>query len=62
MNILFRRKKTINIDPLRRCYDGCHKKTAVVWLDPEKINARLSFWRGLNFMRFVNVAVLPKLN
>ena len=30
----------VNIDPLGRCYDGCHAKSEFVWTDWEK----LEYW------------------
>jgi hypothetical protein len=47
----------VNTDPLRRCYNGCHAETELVWSDwlclefgvaEEKVEERLRFWRELN--------------
>lgn len=58
--IFSRRQVLVNTDPQRRCYNGCHFKSELVWTpwvvlesmcylksgaDPE---ARLKFWRELN--------------
>lgn len=54
-----RRLIEVNTDPQRRCYNGCHFSSAQVWTpwatlerwpgtSPERIEARLEFWRGLN--------------
>lgn len=58
--ILTRHRVLVNTDPQRRCYDGCHFSSELVWTrwvvlermrflkpgaDPE---ARLQFWRDLN--------------
>lgn len=56
MIIMRRRQVLVNTDPERRCYDGCHARSELVWEDwedleevsPEKVDARLKFWRGLN--------------
>lgn len=55
--IMKRNRMLINTDPQRRCYDGCHFSSELVWGDwellqsniPEdKIESRLKFWRELN--------------
>jgi hypothetical protein len=46
----------VNTDPQRRCYNGVHAKSELVWtawadLDdasPDRVEARLTFWRELN--------------
>lgn len=47
----------INTDPQRRCYNGCHAKSELVWeeweiftrnLTAEKGEKQLKFWRDLN--------------
>ena len=61
MNTLYRiehRKRVeINTDPQRRCYNGCHARSEVVWTEwgavdfsipEERVEARLKFWRELN--------------
>ena len=56
-NIKTRCKQLINTDPQRRCYNGCHYSSEIVWTNwsvleyevPEdKIERRLEFWRELN--------------
>ena len=55
--ILYRSRQLINTDPQRRCYDGCHISSKLVWsgwdvLDisttKEKADIRLKFWTELN--------------
>lgn len=57
--IRHRRLIEVNTDPQRRCYNGCHFSSALVWtpwatlerwdnMSPEQLQARLDFWRGLN--------------
>lgn len=51
-----RKKVTVNTDPQRRCYDGCHFSSEEVWTEwklfepvtEESAERRLAFWRGLN--------------
>ncbi len=46
----------INTDPQRRCYNGAHYSSELVWGEwevleythLEKVDERLSFWIGLN--------------
>lgn len=54
---MVRKLVEINTDPQRRCYNGCHFESKIVWTDwetleldtpPEKVEARLKFWRELN--------------
>jgi hypothetical protein len=48
--------REVNTDPQRRCYNGCHFSSELVWsqwedLDittGEKAEDRLAFWRDLN--------------
>ena len=55
--ILKRVRIEVNTDPLRRCYNGCHFSSEVIWsswesldsgLDRETAERRLRFWRELN--------------
>ena len=55
--IMHRKRILINTDPQRRCYNGCHFSSELVWtaweeLDYaatlEKAEARLKFWTELN--------------
>ena len=55
--ILMRCKTLVNTDPQRRCYDGCHFSSELVWTDWEileheieesALDRRLKFWRELN--------------
>ena len=48
---------TVNNDPQRRCYNGCHFSTETSWshwywleleVSEDKIERRLEFWRELN--------------
>lgn len=52
-----RDQRLINTDPQRRCYNGCHAKSELVWtgwevLDYAKDDAaaerKVKFWRELN--------------
>lgn len=52
-----RKRRLINTDPLRRCYDGCHFSSELVWgewedlafdIPEENIEHKLSWWRDLN--------------
>jgi hypothetical protein len=56
-DIFVRTRITINTDPLRRCYDGCHFSTKVVWspwtileykIPEDGLEDRLTFWKSLN--------------
>ncbi len=46
----------VNTDPQRRCYYGVHAKSGMRWtrweeledVAPERVEARLKFWRELN--------------
>jgi len=57
MNIETRRKFLINTDPQRRCYNGCHYSSELVWgqweileydIPEDKLDDRISFWKDLN--------------
>jgi len=52
-----RRRMLINTDPQRRCYNGCHFSSELVWTEwevlncnvtPETVEDKLKFWRELN--------------
>jgi len=52
-----RQRRLINTDPQRRCYNGCHYISELVWTSwdflqedvPENgVEARLEWWRDLN--------------
>ena len=46
----------VNTDPQKRCYNGVHKSSEMVWtnwsdldhIKPEKEHFKLAFWRELN--------------
>lgn len=55
--ILFRRQIEVNTDPQRRCYNGVHAKSEMLWtawgsletgLSADKVERRLKFWQELN--------------
>ena len=55
--VMSRSRKLINTDPQRRCYNGCHAKSELVWTAWEaldycstamKAEERLNFWLSLN--------------
>lgn len=57
MNILDRMQILVNTDPQRRCYNGCHFSSELVWtpwkvleynIKPESAERRLKFWQELN--------------
>lgn len=56
MDILSRSRILINTDPQRRCYNGCHFSSELIWSEwavlelgvSDKIDERLKFWRELN--------------
>ena len=57
MPILYRRNcELVNTDPQRRCYDGCHFSTEIVWgpweslgyVKPEDTDRVIKFWTELN--------------
>jgi len=56
MVIQSRAKELINTDPQRRCYNGCHFSSELVWspwelfeyVEPMAVESRLAFWRSLN--------------
>lgn len=54
-DIMVRKKLLINTDPQRRCYDGCHYTSELVWSPWEVLEVnvknpteRLKFWNELN--------------
>lgn len=56
-NIESRRRQLINTDPQRRCYNGCHFSSELVWtpwevlnlgVSAETVEDKLKFWRELN--------------
>lgn len=57
MKIECRSQRLINTDPQRRCYNGCHAKSELVWtpwevlesgIASERIERRVEFWKELN--------------
>ena len=54
--IVRREQKLVNTDPQRRCYNGCHAKSELIWtpwevvehVQPEELPRRLEFWQELN--------------
>ena len=54
--IQYRLKIEINTDPQRRCYNGCHFSSEIVWTawtdlestTADRVETRLTFWRELN--------------
>lgn len=54
--ISYRKRRLINTDPQRRCYNGAHFKSELIWTNwecletttKEKQEERLKFWRELN--------------
>jgi hypothetical protein len=56
MKIYYRARILVNTDPQRRCYDGCHFSSELVWsawdelcdVAPENAERRLKFWKELN--------------
>lgn len=55
--VITRRRRLINTDPQRRCYNGCHAKSELVWTEwealescptVEKAEERIKFWESLN--------------
>lgn len=56
-HIQVRGRIEINTDPQRRCYNGCHAKSEIVWspweivdwnISSDRVERRLQFWRELN--------------
>lgn len=52
-----RNKHLINTDPQRRCYNGCHFSSEMVWgawedlessVPEDRLDTRLKFWKELN--------------
>jgi hypothetical protein len=57
VTILMRQQLEVNTDPQRRCYNGCHASSELVWtswgvlergLTPETVDRRVAFWQELN--------------
>ena len=57
MELQMRRQQEINTDPQRRCYNGCHFSSELVWMSwetlmfdvkPDKVDEVLAFWKDLN--------------
>ena len=57
IHIEMRSRRLINTDPQRRCYNGCHFKSELIWtpwatlelnVPNSKLAERLAFWRDLN--------------
>lgn len=55
--IEFRKLILVNTDPQRRCYNGCHFSSELIWtgwediesgIAPDEVESRLTFWRELN--------------
>jgi hypothetical protein len=54
--IMWRGKIVVNTDPQRRCYNGIHFKSEIVWetwhdlcsANSDNIQDRLKFWQELN--------------
>lgn len=56
-NIKTRKRILINTDPQRRCYNGCHYSSDLIWsswgvleyeVPEDRLEDRLKFWRELN--------------
>lgn len=56
-SIEMRKLRLVNTDPQRRCYNGCHFSSELIWsswevlqsnVDSSKIEEKLAFWRELN--------------
>ena len=56
-NIEQRKRVLVNTDPQRRCYNGCHFSSELLWTEWEQLEldvseeyaeSRLKFWRELN--------------
>ena len=51
-----RHLQLVNTDPQRRCYNGCHFKSELVWtpwellehVKEDNLETRLAFWKDLN--------------
>lgn len=52
-----RRQIEVNTDPQRRCYNGCHFSSELIWtaweslnsgVSAETVESKLTFWRELN--------------
>lgn len=55
--IQYKLLQEVNTDPQRRCYNGCHAKSELIWsswvsidwnIKPEAVDERLAFWKDLN--------------
>lgn len=56
-SIVMRSRVLVNTDPQRRCYDGAHFSSELVWTNwtlldsdvrEDKAESKLKFWRDLN--------------
>lgn len=56
-NLEARRRYLINTDPQRRCYNGCHFSSELIWgewyvlevkIDEETAERKMKFWKELN--------------
>ncbi len=53
---MFRSRRLVNTDPQRRCYNGAHFSSKLIWTNWEELcstnmeraEARLAYWRDLN--------------
>ena len=48
-----RKRILVNTDPQRRCYNGCHFSSELIWTEWETLESvgsegRLKFWQELN--------------
>lgn len=52
-----RRRRLVNTDPLRHCYNGANYSSETEWsewdsidfnISPENVQSRLAYWRSLN--------------
>ena len=54
--IVNRTRVLVNTDPQRRCYNGCHFSSELLWtawgvleyVSEDKVERKLKFWRELN--------------
>jgi hypothetical protein len=55
--IMTRKRILVNTDPQRRCYNGCHFSSELVWtawtalstsISRERAESQLKFWKELN--------------
>ena len=56
-SIQFREKETINTDPQRRCYDGCHFSSIAQWTDWKEIYQSSNLENALD-----SVATFQRIN